>query len=412
MSKYWLLVKHLFREKVKAPSFIWSILIYVVIIGAVMFWEDIKEMFFQDEPLQVAVMNETDIDLQSLFESTKDVEFSFSEERQNAIEEKVEVGKLDAAVVITDQNQQLSAEIATFEPLSMNNQMTLSGLLQHAGQLYQVQKMNLSAEQAEKILQSQTIITTKSLNKESASNKSEDEKAAGVGASFLVGFLIYSFIMSFLAMITTDVASEKGSRVLEVMLASIKPVTHLLAKLTGTFLLAITQMVLLIAVLVPLLMFIDAGSKWQVVLDIVNELSISFVIYSVIFLIVSIAIYLILGALLGSLVSKVEESSQAMMPAMMMGMIGFYVLVSGMFSPDTLLVKIFSYIPFTSGMVMPLRIGATDITTTEINISLFVLIITTIVLFMLSLSFYKRSVLMYSSGGLFTKIKDIFKMTT
>jgi ABC-2 type transport system permease protein len=162
MSKYWLLVKHLFREKVKAPSFIGSILIYVVIIGAVMFWEDIKEMFFQDEPLQIAVMNETDLDIQSLFESTKDVEFSFSEESQNAIEEKVEAGKLDAAVVITDQNQQLSTEIATFEPLSMNNQMTLSGLLQHAGQLYQVQKMNLSAEQAEKILQSQTIITMKS----------------------------------------------------------------------------------------------------------------------------------------------------------------------------------------------------------------------------------------------------------
>lgn len=213
-------------------------------------------------------------------------------------------------------------------------------------------------------------------------------------------------------MITTDVASEKGSRVLEVMLASVKPVTHLLAKLTGTFLLAITQMVLLVALLVPLLMFIDDGSKWKVVLDIVNELSISFVIYSVIFLIVSIAIYLIIGALLGSLVSKVEESSQAMMPAMMMGIIGFYVLISGMYSPDTLLVKIFSYIPFTSGMVMPLRIGATDITTTEINISLFVLLITTIVLFMLSLSFYKRSVLMYSSGGLFTKINDIFKMTT
>ncbi|MET0785986.1 MAG: ABC transporter permease [Paenisporosarcina sp.] len=412
MSKYRLLVKHLFREKVKAPSFIWSILIYVLIIAAVMFWQDIKEIFFQDEPIQVAVLNETDTDIQSLFESTNDVTFSFSEESQKVIEEKVKASNLDAVVVITDQNQQLSTEIATFEPLSRNNQMTLSSLLQHAGQLYQVQKLNLSAEQAEKILQSQTIITMKNLNKDSQSNKSEDEKEAGVGASFLVGFLIYSFILSFLSMITTDVASEKGSRVLEVMLASVKPVTHLLAKLTGTFLLAITQMVLLVGVLVPLLMFVDDGSKWQVVLDIVNELSVSFVIYSVIFLIVSIMIYLILGALLGSLVSKVEESSQAMMPAMIMGIIGFYVLLSGMFSPDTLLVKIFSYIPFTSGMVMPLRIGATDISINEVHISLLVLIVTTILLFILSLSFYKRSVLMYSSGGLFTKIKDIFKMTT
>ena len=70
---------------------------------------------------------------------------------------------------------------------------------------------------------------------ESAVGKSEDEKAAGIGASFLVGFLIYSFVMTFLSMITTDVASEKGSRVLEVLLASVKPSTHFMAKLTGTF---------------------------------------------------------------------------------------------------------------------------------------------------------------------------------
>ena len=412
MSKYWLLVKQLFREKVKAPSFIWSIVIYVVIIGAVMFWGDIKEMLFKEDPLQVAIINETDLDIEPLFESTNDVIFTFPQESQEKLEEDVEAGNLDASIVINDQNEQLVTEIATFKPLPMNNQITLSSLLQHAGQLYQVHKLDLSAEQAEKILQSQTTITMKNLNKESQSNKSKEEKAAGVGASFLVGFLIYSFIISFLSMITTDVASEKGSRVLEVMLASVKPATHFLAKLTGTFLLAITQILLLLTILLPLLMLIDNGSKWGVVLNVVNELSIAYVLYSFTFLIISIFLYLILGALLGSLVSKVEESAQAMMPAMLMGIIGFYVLISGLYSPDTLLVKIFSFIPFTSGMVMPLRIGATDITTLEVLTSLGVLVVSTILLFILSLSFYKRSVLMYSSGGLFTKVKSVFKLTT
>lgn len=412
MSKFWLLVKQLFREKVKAPSFIWAIVIYVVIIGAVMFWGDIKEILFKEDPLQVAIINETDLDIQPLFESTNDVIFTFPQEGQEKLEEDVEAGKLDASIVINDENEHLVTEIATFEPLAMNNQITLSSLLQHAGQLYQVHKLNLSAEQAEKILQSQTRITMKNLNNDSSSNKSEDEKVAGIGASSLVGFIMYGFIISFLSMITTDVASEKGSRVLEVMLASVKPVTHFLAKLTGTFLLAITQLLLLLAVLLPLLMLIDNGSKWQVVLDVVNELSLAYVIYSFSFLIISIILYLILGALLGSLVSKVEESSQAILPAMMMGVIGFYVLISGLYSPDTLLVKIFSFIPFTSGMVMPLRIGATDITTLEVLISLGVLVVTTVLFFILSLSFYKRSVLMYSSGGIFTKIKSVFKLTT
>ena len=412
MSKYRLLVKQLYKEKVKAPSFIWAIVLYVVIIAAVMFWQDIKEAIFGNDAIEVVIVNETEMDVKPLFESNKDVKYTFSDESQESVEKEVVEGNYEAAVMIADQDQQLTTEIATFEPLSLNNQMSLSSQLQHAGQLYQVQQLNLSEEEANKILQSQTVITLKNLDEESRSNKSEDEKAAGVGASFLVGFLIYSFILSFLSMITTDVASEKGSRVLEVMLASVKPATHFLAKLTGTFLLAITQMLLLLVILIPMLMLLDGGAKWEVVLDIVNELSLSYVFYAAIFLIVSIIIYLIIGALLGSLVSKVEESSQAMMPAMMMGILGFYVLISGLYSPDTLIVKIFSYVPFTSGMVMPLRIGATDISNSEVMISLAVLIITTVLLFALCLSFYKRSVLMYSSGGLFAKIKSVLKMTT
>ena len=119
----------------------------------------------------------------------------------------------------------------------------------------------MTAEQAEKILQSETIISMKNLNEQSVSGKSEDEKAAGIGASFLVGFLIYSFVMTFLSMITTDVASEKGSRVLEVLLASVKPATHFMAKLTGTFLLALTQIAALLLIQGLLFMFIDGGIK-------------------------------------------------------------------------------------------------------------------------------------------------------
>ncbi|TQR21605.1 ABC transporter permease [Psychrobacillus vulpis] len=412
MSKFWLLVKQLYTQKVKAKSFIFSILLYVVVISAVMFWSDIKEALFKDEPLQVALVNETDADIESLFKSDNDVEFTFPTEEIAAIEKQVVDGDYDAAIFIKDQEKSLAAEIATYEPLTFNDQLSLSSQLQYAGKLYEVQQLNLSAEQAEKILQSETVISMKNLNEQSSTGKSEDEKAAGIGASFLVGFLIYSFVMTFLSMITTDVASEKGSRVLEVLLASVKPSTHFLAKLTGTFLLALTQIGTLLLVQGLLFMFIDNGSKWDVVLDTINELSVGFIGYAVVFLLLTIVLYLIIGALLGSLVSKVEESSQAMMPAMMLGIIGFYVLLSGMYSPDTLLIKIFSFIPFTSGMVMPLRIGATDISSFAPMLSLLILIGTVVLLFLISLSFYKRSVLTYSSGGIIQKIKTVLKVTT
>lgn len=411
MSKFWLLVKQLYVQKVKAKSFIFSIVLYVAVISGVMFWSDIKEAFFQEDALQIALINETDMDIEELFVSTNDIQFTFPTDEVEKVEKQVIDGDFAAVIFVEDQDNSLTAEIATFEPLTFNDQQSLSSTLQYAGKIYEVQQLNLTAEQANKILQSETAITMKSLD-ESTSGKSEDEKAAGIGASFLVGFLIYSFVMTFLSMITTDVASEKGSRVLEVLLASVKPTTHFMAKLTGTFLLALTQIAALLLVQGLLFALIDGGSKWEVVTDIANELSFVFIAYSVAFLLITIILYLILGALLGSLVSKVEESSQAMMPAMMLGLIGFYVLIAGMASPDTMLIKVFSYIPFTSGMVMPLRIGATDISSFEPILSMAILIVTVIFLFLLSLSFYKRSVLTYSSGGIIQKIKTVLKVTT
>lgn len=412
MSKFWLLVKQLYTQKIKAKSFIFSILLYIVIISCVMFWSNIKDALFAEEPLKIALINDTDADLKALFTSSPDMEFSFPKEDRAAVEKKVKEEELDAAIFIKDEGGSLVAEIATFSPLTLNDQQTVSSSIQYAGKIYEVQQLNLSADQADKILQSETTIAMKNLNADTSGGKSEEEKSAGIGASMIVGFIIYGFVMSFLSMITTDVASEKGSRVLEVLLASIKPVTHFLAKLAGTFLLALTQIVILLGALSLLFIVADGGSKWDTVIEVVEGLSAGYVGYAIAFLLLSIMLFLIMGALLGSLVSKVEESSQAIMPAMMLGMIGFYVLMSGLYSPDTILVKVFSYIPFTSGMIMPLRIGATDIAATEPMISLGILIATVVLLFMLSLSFYKRSVLTYSTGGIIQKIKTVLKVTT
>lgn len=412
MSKFWLLVKQLYKEKIKGKLFFIMIAIYVGAISIVMFWPDIKAAFFESEALEIAVVNETDADIEDLFQSNDDLAFSFPTASNNDVEKEVIDGDYAAAIFIKDEANSLTAEIATYEPLAFTDQLNISSTLQYAGKLYEVQQLDLSAEEADQILQSETVITMKNLDEASIGGKSEDEKAVGILASMLVGSLIYGFLISFSTMITSDVASEKGSRVLEVLLASVKPSTHLIAKLTGTFLLAITQIGALILILAIIFMTVDGGSKVDSLLPMIEELSYSYIGYAIAFLVLSIVLNLIIGALLGSLVSKVEEASQAMTPLMIIGLVGFYVLIFGAQSPDTMLVKIFSYIPFTSGMVMPLRIGATDIGTFEPMLALVILAVTSIIAFVISLSFYKRSVLTYSTGGMIQKIKTMLKVTT
>jgi len=413
LSKFNLLMKQLYKSKIKSKSFILMTCLYVLVMSVAVFWSEIKELFTgDDEAQQIAIVNETSADLSGIFVSNGDMAFIQDEKDKSALEKKVKDGKLEAIVTINDQDGQLQAEIATFTPLKLNDQSTLSSLLQYAGQHYAIQQLSLSPEQAAHIMAAQTTISTKNLNEESTGGKSEEEKQSGLVVSYAVGILIYFFISTFLSMITTEIASEKGSRAMEMLLVSVKPTTHFKAKIAGVLLLALTQMCILGAVFLIYAKFIKGGIVWDMAADIVKELSVGYVIYAIVFLLLTVILYLIIGALFGSLVSKVEEAGQVLMPAMIITIIGFYVMLTGMGNPDTIIIKIFSYIPLTSGMIMPMRIGATDIGGIVPLLSLGILIATIVVVYLFSLSFYKRSVLTYSSGGVIQKIKTVLKVTT
>ncbi|WP_234007667.1 ABC transporter permease [Lysinibacillus sp. FJAT-14745] len=413
LSKFNLLVKQLYKSKLKSRSFVVMTCIYILGMSVAIFWSDIKELFTgSDHAQQIAIVNETTADLSGLFVSNGDMKFIQNESNIPALEKKVKDEKLDAIIKITDQNGQLNAEIATFTPLKLNDQASLNSILQLAGQNYTVQQLSLTSDQAAQIIGAKTVISNKNLNKASADGKSEEEKQSGLWVSYAVGILIYFFISTFLSMITTEIASEKGSRAMEMLLVSVKPATHFKAKIAGVLLLALTQMGIIAVVFLSYAKFAKDGFMWDLAASIVKELSISYVIYAILFLLLTIILYLIVGALFGSLVSKVEEAGQVLMPAMMITLIGFYVMISGIGNPDTIFIKVFSYIPFTSGMIMPMRIGATDIGVMVPLISLGILIATIIVAYLFSISFYKRSVLTYSSGGVIKKIKTVLKVTT
>lgn len=388
-------------------------LLYVLAMSVAIFWSDIKELFTgNDEAQQIAIVNDTTADLSGIFVSNSDMAFIQDETNLEKLEQKVKDGELAAIVEVSDQNGQLHAEISTFKPLKLNDQSTISSLLQYAGQHYAVQKLSLSSEQAAQIMAAKTIISNKNLNEETTGGKSEEEKQSGLWVSYAVGILIYFFISTFLSMITTEIASEKGSRAMEMLLVSVKPATHFKAKIAGVLLLAMTQMAIIAVVFLFYAKFAKDGVIWEMAASIVKELSLGYVLYAILFLLLTIVLYLIVGALFGSLVSKVEEAGQVLMPAMMITLIGFYVMLSGIGNPDTIIIKVFSYIPFTSGMVMPMRIGATDIGMIEPLLSLGILVVTIIVAYLFSLSFYKRSVLTYSTGGVIQKFKTVLKVTT
>lgn len=411
MSKFLLLVKQLYSQKVKSKSFIIMTALYLIVIAGVLFWPEIKGIFRDNEAAQYAVVNDTAIDLSNVFISTDEVKWT-NESTIDAVKDKIKDGKYEAAVHLTEQNDKLMAKIISNEPLKLTVQNDIQSTITAAAQFFAMGKINLTDEQANTLLNFEPVISSETLLENAETGKTSDEKQAGIIVSYVAGFLIYFFVVIYLSMITTDIASEKGSRALEMLLVSVRPETHFKAKIVGVLLIALTQLGTMALFITALVTFSKGGELWGSIQNILNELNGSYLIYSVLFLISTIILFLIIGALFGSLVSKVEEASQVMTPAILITVIGFYIMVTGVSNPDTLLIKTASYVPLTSGMVMPMRIGATDISGMEPLLSIVLLMVSIVVLYFVTVMLYKRSVLTYSSGGIIQKLKSVFKYTT
>lgn len=411
MKPYNILLMKNFKQKLASKTFIITTALYVLAIVAFAFWGDIKEMFAGDDESaqQVAVFNETNSDLANYFVDNESMTFEFTDSR-DALTAYVEDQSSNVGLVLKDIDGQLATELVSQEPLPLTEQESFNSFISLLSQYYAFESMSLTAEQQAQLLSVQPIVENVVLTADES--KSADEKYAGILGSYAVGILIYLFVISYLSIITTDVASEKGSRALEMLLVSVKPEVHFRAKVTSIFLVALSQFLIVLGIGLTVLAFKDEGKYWTMASEFLTDLSPMFVVFACGFLLCTILLYLIIGALFGSLVSKVEESSQVMTPAMIIIIVAFYVMISAMSNPDTLLIKVFSYIPLTSGMVMPMRIGGTDMSIIEPIISFVVLILTVIGLYMVSTSFYKRSVLTYSTGGIIQKIKTVLKVTT
>ncbi|CAM5223819.1 ABC-2 type transport system permease protein OS=Ureibacillus acetophenoni OX=614649 GN=SAMN05877842_10376 PE=4 SV=1 [Ureibacillus acetophenoni] len=263
MNKLWILTKQVYKQKIRSKSFIFMSLLYIAVIAIVAYWNTIANLIFNDEPIDIALVNETNVDIKTIFTSNDDLIFSYPEESIEVLHEQLESNEIDAVVTISELNDQLKADIATYTPLQLNAQSTISSYVDYASKIYGIQSLNLSANEAEKILTSQPIITMTNLN-EKVSGKSEGEKTSGLFVSYIVGVVIFFFVNMYLSMITTDVALEKGSRALEMLLVSVKPGTHYQSKIYGVLLVALTQFAIIIVGAIAILSLKDVSSNAEV----------------------------------------------------------------------------------------------------------------------------------------------------
>ena len=206
---------------------------------------------------------------------------------------------------------------------------------------------NLSQEQ-EKLL-AQTVDFTEKID-ESKENKKMVQTIAAAG----LGFFLYMILITYASVTAQEVASEKGTKIMEVVFSSIRASHYFYARMIALLLVILTHVgIYVVGGVAALLLFKDL--PFLANSGILNHLGEAFTVNTLLFVLVSLFMYVVLAAFLGSMVSRPEDSGKALSPLMILIIAGFVGVTSLGAAGDNLVLKIGSYIPFISTFFMPFR---------------------------------------------------------
>ena len=234
------------------------------------------------------------------------------------------------------------------------------------------------------------------------------------------GYLLFMFIVIYGNLIMRSVIEEKTSRIIEVIISSVKPIQLMLGKIFGTSLAGITQFaiwILLIGVLSVVSSYIfgvdisstpqqelmsgavpdvNANAELQAIISEFHSLPLlNLVVAFILFFAGGYLLYSSLYAAIGAAVDNETDTQQFLMPIVMLLVVGFYVgFFTSLEDPHGTISKVFSYIPFTSPIVMLIRIPF-GVPIWEQALSFAILIFTFVITVWIAAKIYRVGILMY-----------------
>ena len=369
MSKFWIIATDVYKKNVKSLSFLIMILAPFLLVGIVYLAGSLASGFSGDTTIGLVSENQA---LVKELTKNKTEDFSFK------------------AVSATEM----------LIPQMLNQLQTMAN----------ANRLNLTAEQVAMLNQQATFKKAKiSFDENGKIKTGEDNTGIQMALAMGITILLFVFISSYSSIIAQEIASEKGTRIMEVILSSTKAQTHFYGKLTGVILVALTQIFIYGVAFVLGYSQLKNLDFMKSLLSGISPQSIfsSTFIFTLGFFIIGILVFAVLAALCGSLVSKPEDTAKAVQPIMYIGLIGYMIGITfGTNDPQNIVVKVTSFIPLISSYIMPVRLATETASTMEAIVSLVILAVFGIILTIFSARLYKSNVLVYSEGGMIQSLKQ------
>lgn len=311
------------------------------------------------------------------------------DDRDNAVS-ALERGEIDA--VLVNGEEIIVETMAGFGGAGT----TLTTGLQRAAAAAQIESVvEEQGQQAANIIQ---ILTSDPLQLTTLDEGDPEESLSRTVIAYFGLLLLYIAILMYGTWILTGVTEEKSSRVVEVLLSSVRPWQVLGGKIVGIGALGLAQLLLTIAIAAVGLRVTEAFDLPPIEPATVANLLVWFVL--------GFLIYAVLLAATGSLVSRMEDANTVAMPINIVAVAAFFVSFSALNDPNGTLAVVGTFIPFTAPFVVPIRASLEAIPGWQYGLTVAISLVTIVLLTYLAGRIYAGGLLRY--GGR-VKLREAWK---
>ena len=451
-KKLGIIIEREYLNKVKKKSFLlttFGVPILFAAMYAVMIFIMLRST---GDNKRIAVIDNSGIVMEKL-EDTKQLTFTqLSETDPEAVKNRLSEFDADILLYISPLDSAAKSVTATTyadKPMGVETAEVIEHRINDAVEDYRIASYGIEGlDQILSDIHSDVRLTSYTVDEEGKETISQSEVYMII--SMALAMMLYMFIALFSGMVMSSVIEEKSSRVVEVLVSSVKSTELMFGKILGVALVALTQFLLWIVLSGVIIGIIggvigmdkltggvdqsqiaqiqemsmtagpsidlealtdttavsEAPTGMQAVLGTLSSLNFTQIIVSfLLFFIFGYLLYASLFAAIGSAVENEADTQQLQLPVTIPLLIGFFVAFYAFRSPESSLVWWFSMIPFTSPIVMLARIPF-GVPTWEIALSVGLLVLTFLAVAWASAKIYKVGILMYGKKSTF---KDLWK---
>ena len=348
MKQTLIVIKETYLRHVKSWSFVFMVISPFIFIGLSMGVGYLSSMSSSNSN-RVAVVSDN-AQVKEALKDTKNLDFDYK--NKAAAKKAVKDGDVGGYLLVSEADGQIKATYFADTSMSSATKIEITQKLMQLQQVANISQANLSANQVK--LLSRAIDF-----KEEIDEKKEAKKTTQTIVATAIGLVLYMILIVYTSSTAQEIASEKGTKIMEVIFSSIKASEYFYGRMAGIFAVILTHVSIYVIGAVLLLAFSDQISFVKEFLDanpnLMKHLGEAISFNTIAFITLSVFMFVVLSAFLGSMVTRIEDVGKAVQPVVMLIILGFLGVTALGNAGDTILLKVGSFIPFISTFFMPFR---------------------------------------------------------